>query len=1569
MNFVIKRKVLISMLFVGITLLGYFSYKQLQIELYPNAELPMLFVQVGSPVEVDPKYMESKAVIPLEGAIGTLEGIEKIESSVSSQQGIISVRFKKTINFNYSYLKLQEKITQIKSSLPANFYVEVTKIDMSMFSGEFMELQLRGSGGEDRLRNLAEKKIKPEIENIDGVASVNIFGGRQKSIEILLNSKACNAYNITPSKVREAVAQGSAGRTFIGKVYEANQRYFVHISAEYNQISEIESIVVAPGPVLLKDVATIFYGLKEQDNLNRVNGQNSVSILIDNDNQSNLIELSGRLKNTIEQLNQKYKPRGIEVTIQKNSADQLEKNINKIINLALTGALLAVFVLWIFLKNLKLVALIGISIPISIFAAFNFFYAFNITINTITLVGIALDVGMLVDNSIVVLENIYRLKSLKLPVNLAVTQGTSEVWRSIFASTLTTLAIFLPFIFSDAYLIKLLGKNIGVSVVSTLAVSLFTALLLVPSVTHSFLSGEKKEGVYQKVSIRNRVIQIYIVLLKSCMRRPVATIILGLTVFFLSAFLSLMVSTNSLSEVENKNIRLYGSFPSGTTLAKADITTGNIEKKLAGVKEIKDLSVWITKERVIVNIDLNEDFEKINKKDYSEVKRKVVDELGSVSGVEISESETSYGGGGGGDFGGMESMSEDFMALLGIGSNQERIIIKGQDFDRMKSLAEDIRYQLKNLKSIDQTNINVQNNRPEVHLQFKRMLMTEFGIPLYNVANELNTFSSQLSANAKFKQGEDEYEIVIREDKDLENQNQDKTIHDLKNLQIADEKQGLHQIDEISDVFYSEGLPNIHRKNQENQIVITYSFVSGASKSKDVLESYRKEVDILAAKNGKIPGIAIEVEHEKSLTAPFKFLIIASILVIFMIMASVFESFLSPLVMMFTIPLAAIGSLLALVFTGSSLLNANTLTGFMILIGIVVNNGIILIDYTEILRRRGFRQSRALLTAGISRVRPILITAITTIVGMIPLAMGKEEYVAALGAPFAITVIGGLTVSTLLTLVFIPTLYFGMNNALNWIKNLPFTIKIADLILLISGLVLIYFRKDGILWSLLEGVILFILIPGITFFIISSLRRASTNLVQHDESINIKLRSIVKIYDRESRFTREWKAGEKIRNRLGISKKYRSIINFDDFIWLIPLYVFFVYFTFIYLNHRLWTFILAHVVFMLQYLLWNPVKDYLTYRFESSGKKIYKLSVLILDKFLFWGVPALFLFLIQIKWEVTALTIVIGVFWFLLLIIYSTSKKIYTEKINIERITGKFGALRRAYFRIVQSIPIIGKRRKPFKALKGVCFDIGPGMFGLLGPNGAGKTTIMRIICGIIDQNYGKIWINGIETLEKREELQGLIGYLPQEFGAYENMTANEYLDYQAIMKGISNPLTRNRRVDFVLEAVHMSDKRNDRIGSYSGGMKQRIGIAQILLHLPRILVVDEPTAGLDPRERIRFRNLLVELSRERVVIFSTHIIEDIASSCNQVAVINKGELCYLGHPREMAKKGNGLVWQYKLSVDEFEKIEDRKSVVHHMRDGDQISIRCISQTKPSENAEQVTPRLEDAYLCLLRNF
>lgn len=1566
MNFIIKRKVLISMLFIGLSLLGYISYKQLPVELQPNAELPVLYVQISSANEVTPKYFENQAVIPVEGAIGTMEGIEEIESFINVRQASIMVQFKKSVNFKYTFLKLQEKVDQIKSTLPEGFVVQVNKVDMGQLTNQFMELQIRGSGGTDRVRNVADKEIKSELENLDGIASANIYGGKQKSIEVEVDKEACEAYGISPSQIRSALNQNSRNRTFSGYLHETGKQYFVHVTAEYENVNDIENIVLAKGPILLKDVASVSFGVKEETSYSRVNGKDAVSMLLVSDAQTNLIDLSHRTTELLDRLNAKLNPLDIQIVVQENSAQKMEDNINQIIQLALLGGLLAIFVLWMFLKNIRLVAFIALSMPISVYTAFNFFYAAGISINSLTLVGMALAIGMLLDNSVVVLENIYRLSSNKKKASEAVTQGTKEVGRSILAATLTTITVFLPFIFSDNFLIKMLGKNIGVSIISTLAVSLLVAMLLIPMVAHYLL--RKKQSVkifYEKVTTNNRIIQVYVLFLKACMRYPARTIIGAVVFFFITIITVTAVSVNAQKEIENDQFSIYITMASGSSLDTTDDVTKSVETRLEGIAEIQDVICKVKEEEAIITIKLKEDFEEIAKRDIAEIKSDVEKRARAVPRAQISLSQPtsskSFRGGG-------SSKMKGFNKMMGIGNNEEHIVIKGQDFDLMRDVAEDIKYYIENLESVRSSSISSSRNRPEIHLLFNSLLLTEYGIQLSSIVSEFNSFSREFSSNVKFKYGTDEYDIIIKEKGADEAETRAKTVDDLRRMQVKDDKGGMHDLQELAKVMYSSGMASIRRVNQEKQIEVYYRFANEAQQSKDLLESYRSEIDDIIAAYNLPSGVAVEVVHEEDPFKDFKFLILAAFILIFMILASVFESVSIPFVLLFSIPLAAVGSCLGLIFTGNSLFNANTLTGFLILLGVVVNNGIILIDYTQIMRRKGYRKTRALMTAGISRVRPILITAVTTIIALFPLAMGDAEYVGVIGAPFAITVIGGLTLSTLLTLVFIPTFYSGLEGALNWMRSLSLSVRIINYALMIASGAYIYFEVDSFLYQMICVVLTIVLVPGITYFVLTSLRRANTRIISENEELVIKIQNLVKIYERPNRFIREWRGGIAIRKHAGVAKDFTQLSDFRELIWQLPLLIFMVYFTFIYLDNGLWMFVISHAVFFMVFSIWHQIRLWILARRMSAEKQGQGALTKWITRLLLWGLPLTFILQFNKKWDDVGSVILISILWLLSIVIFISSEYIHKRKINVDRISGRLGGLRRAYFRLVKKIPVIGKRKVPFRALNGVSLEIKTGMFGLLGPNGAGKSTMMRIICGIFEQSYGKIWINGKDTQKYREELQGLIGYLPQEFGTYENMSAYDFLEYQAMLKGIKEDKTRAERLEYVLKAVHMFEQKDEKIGSFSGGMKQRIGIAQILLHLPRILVVDEPTAGLDPRERIRFRNLLVELSRERIVIFSTHIIEDISSSCNQVAVINRGEVRYTGDPQEMVHLGEGLVWQYTISASDWEAMQDKHMVVHHMQDGDQIRIRSLSQYAPTEDAVNVTPYLEDAYLCLLKD-
>lgn len=1557
MSFIIRRKTLISMVFIGLTMLGFISYKNLPQELFPNVELPSLVVQVASSLEVDPKYMESQAVVPLEGAAGTLENIEEIQSYAQNRRGIIFLSYRQGTDMNFAYLRLQEKIDAIKDDLPEEFTVLVQKVDVQKLNNQFMTLQIRGSGGTDRIRNVADEDIIEAFENIDGIAAANVFGGREKTVEIILNTDACKANGITPFQIRNALNQNGVDKTYAGRVYSLDQRYFVNISAEYTSLEDLRSIKLKSNSDLrLQDVATVYFGVKEETSYSRVNGKDAITLALVSDDQANLIDLSHEVLSTIARLNSKLAYKDVQLVVQTNTAEIMEDNLNSIIELSLTGGLLAILVLWVFLKNIRLVIVIGLAIPISIYTAFNFFYAFNISINSLTLVGIALAIGMLLDNSVVVLENIYRHASGHKPFDEAVLQGTREVWRSILAATLTTITVFLPFVFSKNYLVKVIGNNIGVSIISTLVVSLFVALLLIPMATHFLMKRHSNnKAIFERVSLHNRMIQLYVLFLKFSIRHPAKTLAGAILLFFITILGSMAISINTLQEVDTRELPLYVTMPSGTSLEATDAVVKTVENRLEGLDEKEDVISSVEEEDAVLTIVLKEKYQKIHDRTLADIKTWVEGKIKGISGAEISfdqpQSSQRFRGPGGGNAG----KGANFQRMLGIGNEQETINIKGQDFEKMQSLASDIESYLEELETIRNVRSDVADNRPEIHIDFDTQLMASYGIPLTSVASELNSFQNEINSGASFKQGIENYDIII---KNIESDAEEpKKMSDLKILAIPDEQEVNRELQTISHLYYASGLRDITRYNQEKQITLTYQFESDVNDSKTLLEAARTEIDDIISDINVPSGVAVEVIHEENDLEDYYFLIAAAFVLIYMILASVFESFTAPLVLMFSIPLAAIGSFSALIITGNSLFNANTLTGFLILLGVVVNNGIILIDYTHVLQRQGFRRNRALMVAGIARVRPILITAITTIIALLPLAMGEDEYVGSIGAPFAITVIGGLSFSTIFTLIFIPTFYSGLNAAIEWWRMLNWRLKALQIIALVVTGYFIYNDIYSFIWQLAWAVFALALIPAITYFALVSLKQARTTLVNEKDPISIRIQNLVKVYDRDSRFIREWKAGLKVSQHAGKVKitsrqRWRDLVS-----WKLPLAGFMAYFAFFYLSSAFWSFAISIALYLLLNAFWQQERVHLDKSWISKA----------FSRFLLWGVPVIFLAVFQLQWDNLFAIIVLGLLWYLSVAIYSTGQRLFSRQININRLKGRFAKLRRSYYLMVTAMPIIGRKKTPFRALDAVSLDIGHGMFGLLGPNGAGKTTLMRIICGIFDQSYGKVWINGIDTAEQREELQSLIGYLPQAFGTYENMTAWEFLDYVAILKNITDKQIREERILHCLGEVNMTDHMHEKIGSFSGGMKQRIGIAQILLHLPKILVVDEPTAGLDPRERIRFRNLLVELSKDRIVIFSTHIIEDISSSCNKMAVLNRGRIKYAGTPMHMTHAAEGHVWQFEVAANAFDALSEELLIVHHMRDGNQIRIRCISAHQPAPEAVQVKPNLEDAYLWLIK--
>lgn len=1544
-SFIIRRKTLIGMVFIGLVLLGVVSQRQLPVELIPSVELPFLMVFVSADRRQDPATIEKEAVIDVEGAISATGGVERIESDVGSRSARIMVEYEKGVDLKYAYLDLEDRMRSVRSSIPDGYRVMVFKGDTESLSNTIIELQVRGGGGVDRVRSVVDEDIAGKLESIDGVSGVEVVGGRKRSLEAVVDREVLEGYGITLSRIGSLIAQSGAANEFVGHAVEKDRKYFVNVITEYLTLDDLRDIVVVEeGPVLLGDIADIYFGVREQESISRIDGRETVSVMLNRERQVNMVDLSDEIRSVVDKLNAGLSSKDIEIVVTDDSAEPIRENISLIVRLAIIGGVLAVIILWFFLRNLRLVLVVALAIPVSIYAALNVFYAAGITINSLTLVGIALAVGMLVDNSIVVLENIYRLASAGMESGRAVIRGVSEVWRSILAATATTITVFLPFVFSSDFIIRTLGKNVGISIISTLLVSLAVALLLVPMVTHYFLS--RRTAAETVPAGPGRLREFYLVILKTCMRFPARTVTGAVVVFFASLIICLGLSATPSGEEETGSFNVYLTMPTGSTLEVTDLAVREIEERLADLPEKRELHSNIFEDEAQVTVHLEEGYTEIEGRSLPSIRDGAMERLRRFPAGDISFEQPAasrrFGRRGGG-------MQRTMMRMFGFGDTDETILIKGEDFESMQRFAENIRGYIEDLPSTASAGVSVGSQSPEIRMMFDQRLMSYGGISMQSVSSELQAFPREVETGAVFKHGGEEYSIVIRSAGEEEERGAD----DLRRMRIPAGELGTVELSDITDMLYSSGISSIRRVNREKQIEVNYSFVSSIASSRSAVEQARAEIDAMLEGIVTPEGIAVEQVRPEDRFREFKFLILAAFILIYMILASVFESLTTPLVMMFTIPLAAIGALWLLIFTGTPLIESYTLTGFLILLGVVVNNGIILIDYSLILKRRGFRTSRALMTAGLARMRPILITAITTIVAMIPLAMGKTEDIAIGGSQFAVTVIGGLAFSTLFTLVFIPVVYSGLESALAWMAGRDWRLKALMGALLACGAWLILERVDSTVWRSAFIAALLFAVPSLTWFVLTSLRRASADVGSGEMTISV--RNLVKVYDRPARFVREW------RRAAGRSPRGTEAgLEMHGLLWRLPLLGFMVYFVYLYLGSLFWAFVLSHAVWFFTIDIWNMAG-------RSAARGGAGRLPRIVPGLLLWGVPAANLVYFHLEFDNTPAVVFIAILWAVSLTVFTTSRRLHSREVNIARIEGRLAGIRRAFYRLVLMIPLIGRRKRPFKALDRVSLEIGSGMFGLLGPNGAGKTTLMRVICGILDQSYGKVYINGIDTAEKREELQGLIGYLPQEFGTYENMTAREFLDYQAILRGITDRARREEMVDHVLGAVHIEERAGDRIGSFSGGMKQRVGIAQILLHLPRILVVDEPTAGLDPRERIRFRNLLVELSRDRVVIFSTHIIEDIYSSCNRVAVLDRGRLLYLDEPSKMTSTAEGKVWSFTVAPDEFERIRKEYLVVHHMRDGERIKARCLSERPPVDGASTVRPTLEDAYLWLLR--
>lgn len=1570
----LNRPTTIIMIVLALCLLGVISWGRLPVQLLPQFIYPEVYISAGI-AGANPEKIEKDLVVPIEEEIALLEGVHEIESTVFSNFTNIRVKFDHGTNMKFAVLKLQQKMTAVENRIPENVQIQVNKFDTADLSSFLMGISIRGDASLDQLRETAERRVLRRLEQIDGVVNVGIGGGDKRNIGIEIDADRCEALGIRIDVVQQKINAFHRQPQHLGRVLTSGKMMDVVLLGRIDNLYELRNMLIrSQGMVRLKDVAKVDYSQEEQTRLYRVNGKPQVGMFIQKDNSSNMLKVAEDVEDEITKINQDLAPFGYELNVNFSQAEMIQSAIDRIKKLAITGAILAIIILFLFLRNLRFVSILMIAIPISLLVTFNLMYGFNLSINILSLVGLALAIGMLVDNGIVVMENIFLHHQAGKSHHEAALQGTKGVSRSILAATGTTILVFLPVLFVESEA-KLFIRELSLSVIFPLAVSLIISLTLIPMIATRALRGKPFKPFRS-----GRIYEIYRLLLKSAIRHRIRTISVVSVILLLSIFIGVTFIISQAPPPPSARMNLYVATPKGSTLELTDEAVRRIEAQMLELPDIDEVRANIRAEEAnIVATFLPADERKENL-DLDKNKDKIRNQNRRVEDVDLSFDRPRGAGSSGGG-------GNDITDLL---SSEEGLRLKGYDLQGLNQISNQITGTLKGIAEIDDESVNsdLQGGAPELQVIGDRMRLALWGLNMQNIMTAIwSTRSEGTRASTPYYSDDGEVDMQL-----LLADTEERQLDDIGKIRVMNASGQFIPLNQVAKIRVDEGTGNIIRANQERQVKITYKFTDEVQKSKGRQEMAKAQVNRFISELRLPKGFSIEKLDTENVRAPYYWMLAIGFLLIYMFLAAQFESFSMPIIILGTVPTAVIGSLFALSITGTPLSLGEgapmALLGLIVLLGIVVNNGIILLDRIAILRtQQHYRWQRAVIIAGQSRVRPILMTSGTTILGLFPLAL-KQGTELELWPPFAITVIGGLLVSSLSTLVFIPVLYVGLEQTKVWLKKIGWFGVALGTLAAAASLYWIYDTYQSKIYTILLVLPTWFSILGVIYSIKYFLLVRQEKAKLATQKFKIRIKNLTKIYGAPGRFTREWNR-EKRRVASVFSKGEMPWDNegiYQAAIWLLTIVIFIVYLH-TFLSSSFWLIILSllNVVCLFSArTLWykwrfvngKPPKPKKRINWIPFFKKKKKQEDLVSEEITLLNFPKrggfliylAFLAYIPLRTGSITWTIIVLVFTLVLFQFYRISKKIETGKIDPEQPKGKLKKIKRGIYAATRFIPIIRPPKQQVVALKGVSINIGQGMFGLLGPNGAGKTTLMRILVGVLEADHGSIKINDSLLKDHRATFHGSIGYLPQDFGLYENMSPIEYLNYHALSNNIYEEKEREELIEHTLKSVGIWDRKDAKIKTFSGGMKQRVGIAQTLLHLPQIIVVDEPTAGLDPKQRIKFRNLLADLAKERIVVFSTHIVEDIASTCHDMAVLNNGEVLFNGSPREMQRSARGKVFEAVIEEDRFNEMQKKLKIVQHSKVEDKIRMRFLSDHAVEElDSKAVEPTLEDAYVLLLQ--
>ncbi|MBI4456437.1 MAG: efflux RND transporter permease subunit [Acidobacteria bacterium] len=1011
----IRRPVFVTVIFLVVTLLGAISFFRLPVDLMPDVSFPTITVRTNYP-GVGPQEIEELISLPLERALASTPGVKEIASTSSEGNSQVRVFFEWGTNLDTDADEVRSRIDQVRGQLPDDADTPtVFKFDASALPVIFLGVSSQMNPRD--LRQFVEDHVQYRLERVPGVAQADVWGGLKREIHVTLDRGKVNALRIEPAQVLAALRSGNLNEP-AGQVVEGDFEVMLRTQGQYASMDEIAATMVTRRegkPVYIRDVAQVSDSYQEVRNLVRINGTPGIRMAIRKQSGANTVEVAKRVLKEIESINRDF-PK-VKVTTLQNNAVFIENSVRNVRNAALYGSLLAVFILLVFLRNVRSTLVIGISIPISVIAAFGLMYFYGFTLNTVTFGGLALGVGMLMDSAIVVLENIFRHREQGEERREAARKGTEEVGLAITASTLTTVVVFLPVVFMSG-MSGVIFQQLAWVVSFALLCSLVVALTLIPLMSSRFIQvQEPRQGSwsYGIVHRGTRLLEA----LDNSYAQGIAWSLRHRWLVFAGTLLALVctlllvpfIGFELQPETDEGAIRATLELPPGARLEAIDAVAQRAEGVLRRqVPEVESLITEVGSAGGWMGANTNTASLSLTLVPQSERKRSSQQIAGELRG-EFSRfpgviARVRAGGG------------IPMMGRMQGGGDRLSLDVRGYDLAQSFDLAVRLKRIMEGTDGISDAVVGRSQGRPETLLFVDREKAAAMGFSVANVAENIRTSIGGTIAGY-FREGGNEFDILVRY---IEADR--RRLEDVMAVPLQTPQGLAVPLASVVKVDRSEGPVSIQRRNQQ-RIINVAGNLSGTRDMGSIVRELQNKIQSLNLPPDTAIVFGGEWEEQQEAFWSLLLSLGLAVVLVYLVMAAQFESFKYPFLIMFSMPLAAVGVVLALFLTNTTF-NIQAFIGVIMLAGIVVNNAIVLVDYVlQLQRHHDFSLVDALTTGGRRRVRPILMTTLTTTLGLVPMALGIGEG-GELQAPMARVLIGGLVISTFITLFLIPTLYLTM---------------------------------------------------------------------------------------------------------------------------------------------------------------------------------------------------------------------------------------------------------------------------------------------------------------------------------------------------------------------------------------------------------------------------------------------------------------------------------------------------------------------------------------------------------------